>query len=101
MRQTNPSDNYTIAGTPAYDADFDKRVVAIDVLAPGTLFVVDKEGNETSYPFAAFVAAGGAYTTFPYRLHLNCRSIVGDGVGGIGNGTTGTDIALANLRLIH
>lgn len=87
--------------TPAYDSDYTKDVIAIDVLAEGVLFVVDQEGYTTSYPITAFVAAGGEYTTFPFRLNLAIRSIVGDGAGNVGNGVTGTNIALANLRVLH
>lgn len=94
------TDNLTFV-TPAYDTDYEKSIKAIDILGPGTLFVVDIEGNEANYPFAAFVAAGGGFTTFPYRLEARIKQIVGDGSGGIGNGVAGTDIPLANLRVLH
>lgn len=87
--------------TPAYDSDYSEDVIAIDVLAEGVLFVVDQEGNTVSYPITAFVAAGGEFATFPFRLNLAIRSIVGDGSGAVGDGATGTDIALANLRVLH
>lgn len=86
---------------PVYDTDFSETILAIDILAPGTLFVIDIKDRTVSYPFTAFVAGGGAYTTFPYRLELRVRQIVGDGAGSIGDGATGTNIALANLRVLH
>jgi len=97
---TRPVNNLT-AVTGAYDTDFSESIKAIDVLGPGSLFVIDKEDNEITYTFAAFVAAGGAYSCFPYRLELNIQSIVGDGSQGVGDGNTGTDIALANLVVLH
>jgi hypothetical protein len=94
------TDNLTF-DTPAYDSNYAKSIKAIDILGPGTLFIVDIEGTSVSYPFAAFVAAGGGYTCFPYRLEARIKQIVGDGAGAIGDGATGTDIALANLRVLH
>jgi hypothetical protein len=95
-----PTENLTFA-TAAYDDAYDESIKAIDVLGPGTLFIQDIEGTTVSYPFAAFVAAGGAYSCFPYRLEVRARQIVGDGSGNVGDGATGTDIALANLRVLH
>lgn len=99
--QAQPTLQNFTAVTGAYDSDYTKSIKAIDVLAPGDLFVEDIEGNIVHYPLAAFVAAGGAYTCFPYRLNLRIRKIIGDGSGSIGNGIAGTDIALANLVVLH
>lgn len=38
------------------------------------------------------------YQEFPVRIEMEIRKIIGDGSGGVGNGSTGTDIALANLK---
>jgi len=94
-------DNLTTV-TGAYDANYnDKTIKAIDVLGPGSLFLVDAEDTAVTYTFAAFSAAGGAYSCFPYRLELRVKQIVGDGAGNIGDGQSGTDIALANLVVLH
>jgi len=90
------------AVTSAYDSDYtDKTVLAIDVHAPGLLVIEDIEGTEKTYTFTAFVAAGGAYAMFPHRLVIRLGKIVGDGAGGVGDGVTETDIALANLTVLH
>ncbi len=96
----NPTTNLSY-DTPAYDAPYDTTIKAIDILGPGTLFFVDIEDNQVDYPFPAFVAAGGAFTTFPYRLEARIRTILGDGAGNVGDGLTGTDIPLTNLRVLH
>ena len=97
----SPSENLT-AVTAAYDSEYENdTILAIDVLGPGTLIVKDIEGTTVTYPFTAFVAAGGAYSVFPYRVCLRVREILGDGSGAIGNGVTGTDITLANLVVLH
>lgn len=91
-----------IQTTLAYDSPITREDVrAIDILDEGTLVVKDIEGNTLTYDFAAFVAAGGKYTTFPYRLNLRIREIVGDGSGSVGTAPTGTDIALADLVVLH
>lgn len=95
-----PNDNLSY-DTPTYDGTYDNSIKAIDVLGPGTLFFQDIEGKTVSYPFPAFVAAGGAFSVFPYRLKARIRKIVGDGSGNVGDGLTGTDIPLANLRILH
>ncbi len=96
MPNCNPT-NYT-AVTAAYDSAYtEDSIKAIDVLAEGALFVVDIEGNATSYVFNVSTLN----TLLPYRLELRVRSITGDGSGAVGNGTTGTDIALADLIVLH
>jgi hypothetical protein len=84
----------TIRPGVAFDADLSPSTLrAIDVLADGTLFVEDVTGNITSYSFVGV-------TSFE-RLVLQVRRIIGDGAGSVGDGSTGTDIALANLRPLH
>jgi hypothetical protein len=90
----------TAHGDLAYDADLSPSLRAIDIKAPGSLFVIDIDDNEVDYTFVAPDYTGTAaqnVTTFPYRLELQIKRIVGDGSGSAGDGNTGTDIALANL----
>ena len=82
-------------GTPAYDADFNPTLRFIDVLAAGTLRVVDINDNAVTYNFAT------SSVEYPKRIALQVKRIVGDGVGGIGTGTDETDIALTNLVLLQ
>ena len=96
MPNYNPT-NYT-AVTAAYDAEFAQdSVKAIDVLAEGDLFVEDIEGNTLHYTFDVSTLN----TPLPYRLELRIRKIIGDGAGSVGDGSTGTDIALADLIVLH
>lgn len=105
MRHQLTTENLT-AVTAAYDSDYTETIKAIDVLTADAgggdvLFVEDIEGNTISYPMVPFIAAGGAYTTFPCRINLRIRKIIGDGAGSVGNGTTGTNLALSELVVLH
>lgn len=95
-----PLSNLTVQPDVAYDVDLDPTLKAIDILKEGTLRVIDIEDNQVDYEFIAFVAAGGEYTTFPYRLNLRIKRIVGDGSGSVGTDPE-TDIALADLVGLH
>lgn len=92
--------NLTVQPNLAYDADLSPSLKAIDVLQEGQLQVMDIEGNTVTYPITAFIAAGGEYTTFPFRLEMNILRIVGDGSGSVGTAPQ-TDIALADLVGLH
>ena len=81
----------------AYDAAMSTNLRAIDVLAAGVLFVEDIEGAVRSYTFNTTTLN----SSLPYRVHLYIRRIIGDGAGNIGDGATGTNIALANLIGLH
>jgi hypothetical protein len=97
MRQSDPLANLTVAAASAYDSDYTEDVVrALDINAVGDLFVEDVEGNTVHYTFSAALLS-----PLPYRLHLKIRKIIGDGAGAVGDGTTGTDIALADLIVLH
>lgn len=76
----------------AFDEVLDPPLRGIDILEPGTLFIQDVAGNQTSYTFAV-----GSITGF-VRLTLQIEKIIGDGAGGVGDGVTGTDIPLDKLR---
>lgn len=93
--------NLTVQPDLDYDVDLDPTLRAIDVLAEGLLVVIDIEDNEVAYPITAFVAAGGEYSLFPFRLNLRIKRVVGDGAGSVGDGVTETDIALADLVGLH
>ena len=93
-------DNLTVKAL-AYDATLDPTLRGIDILKAGTLVIEDIEGNNATYVFSAFVAAGGEYTVFPYRLKLRIAKIIGDGSGSIGVAPNGTDITLANMVGLH
>ena len=89
-----------------YDVVYEDSIKGIDVLTADAgggdaLVVMDIEGNTHRYPMVPFTAAGGAYTCFPFRLKMRIRMIVGDGAGAVGNGTTGTNLALDELILLH
>ena len=107
MRHQNTIGNLTGSSQNLdYDLDFDKSIKAIDVLTAdaggGDLLVVeDIEGNVHYYPMVPFTAAGGAYTCFPFRLEMRIKSIIGDGAGNVGNGVTGTNMALDELIILH
>lgn len=81
----------------AYDVDMksDRPLRGIDIFADGGLVVIDSEGTQVLYTITG--VTGGP----PYRLILQIRNIVGNGSGAAGNGTTGTNIALANLVGLH
>lgn len=88
----------TAASNLDYDVNLEPSLRGIIVKAPGTLFLVDIDDNAISLEFAAPDAGGDQpYSTFPARLDLQIRKIVGNGSGSAGDGSTGTDIALANL----
>ncbi len=89
-----------------YDITYQDSIKGIDVLTADAgggdaLVVMDIEGNTHVYPMVPFTAAGGAYTCFPYRLNMRIRMIVGDGAGNVGDGATGTNMALSELVLLH
>lgn len=73
-----------------YDAVFDPPLRAIDVTADGTLTVEDIVGEQAIYILANVAPV--------YRLVAQIRKVVGDGVGGVGDGVTETDIPLASLQ---
>lgn len=78
-----------------FDEDFARPARGVYINATGTLFARDVKG--TTMKFVV-----GSSSPLPYPLFgINLRRIVGDGSGNIGNGTTGTDIALADLVLLH
>lgn len=87
----------TIGNALAYDADIRPTLRGVDVTAPGTLVVLDIYDRQAIYEFAIPADGVTAGAHLPYRLELQIKRIVGDGAGAVGNGTTGTDIALANL----
>ena len=89
-----------------YDITYQDSIKGIDVLTADAgggdvLVVMDIEGNTHYYPMVPFNAAGGAYTCFPFRLMMRIRQIVGDGAGNVGDGATGTNLALDELVLLH
>lgn len=85
----------------AFDVDYSARAYGgkslrgLDIMTPGVLVVKDTEGNQAIYDFSGLTAG------IPYRLALQIKTIVGDGSGGVGNGTTGTDIALSDMIGLH
>ena len=107
MPAQNTIENLTKTNnTVAYDSDFTDSIKAIDILTADAgggdaLVVEDIEGHTIVYPMAPFIAAGGAYTTFPCRIYLRIRKIIGNGSGSAGNGTTGTNMALSELVPLH
>lgn len=82
----------------AFDADLNTEVNGkrtlrgVDIDAPGKLFIVDNTGQTATYDFSGLTAG------IPYRLILQIAKIVGNGSGLVGDGVTGTSIALANLH---
>lgn len=79
----------------AYDAEFATLPArAIDVEATGDLFLEDMEGNTLHWTI-------GASAPLPFRIYVGFRKIIGDGSGSVGDGSTGTDIALADLIPLH
>lgn len=67
------------------------RLGGIIVNAPGTLKVGDPYGNTFTFTFTAFVAAGGAFSTFPARLDLDIIKV-------FDTGTTIADADMIGLR---
>lgn len=67
-----------------------KAVQGLDILVPGTLIVEDIEGNQTTRVFTAFIAAGGEYNTFPYRLMGRFRTL-----------KAGSTITPSNMIALH
>lgn len=76
----------------AFDVVLDPPLRGVDILGPGTIFFQDVAGNQTSYSFAV-----GSISGF-VRLTMQIEMIIGDGEGGVGDGVTGTNIPLAQLR---
>ena len=72
-----------------------KSLRGLDIMAPGILVVKDTEGNQAIYDFSGLTAG------VPYRLGLQIKTIVGNGSGSVGDGVTGTDIALADMIGLH
>ena len=106
MHQNTLGNLTSTTQTLAYDVDFTDSIKAIDVLtadagAGDVLVVEDIEGNTLKYPMKPFVAAGGPYTCFPFRLNLRIRKIIGNGSGSVGDGSTGTNLALSELVALH
>lgn len=73
----------------AYDADLSPTLRGVDINAAGVLVVEDIWDKQAIYTTVA--------ENLPYRVELQIKKIVGDGSGGVGNGTTGTSLALTAL----
>ncbi len=92
-----------VGPSAAYDANFNPTLRGVYVNAPGTLIIKDIYGVAATFKFAAqpAVASGEAaaanVTSFPALIELQIAQIVGNGAGAAGNGTTGTNIALADI----
>jgi len=86
---------YVATASIAYDADIPGSPTGVIVNAAGGLVVTDIEGNERLHT----VPAGA----LPWKLELRFRQIKGDGSGSVGDGSLsgGTNIALANLAVLH
>lgn len=101
MPIVNTEHHTTVLGpTLAYDAELNPSLRGVIVKAPGTLVFRDVNGKLGSLTFAAADPTATGPTPscdFPARVDIQIGTIVGDGAGAVGNGTTGTDIALANL----
>ena len=86
---------YVATADIAYDADIPGSPIGVIVNAAGALVVTDIEGNQRLHtvPTAAL----------PWKLDLQFRQIKGNGSGSVGSGSLagGTDIALANLAVLH
>lgn len=78
-----------VGPTLAYDADLDPTLRGLDINAAGSVFVIDINGKAANITTVA--------GNLPYRWELQIKRIVGDGNGAIGNGTTGTNVALTAL----
>lgn len=79
----------TFGADIVYDAVITKTLRGLIVNAAGGLVVTDI----TDVSRLITIPAGA----LPYKLDLQIRKVVGNGSGSAGNGTTGTDIAVANL----
>ena len=86
---------YVASSSVAYDADIPGSPTGVIVNAAGGLVVTDIEGNEQLHT----VPAGA----LPWKLELRFRQIKGNGSGSVGDGTLsgGTNVALANLAVLH
>jgi len=86
---------YVATASIAYDADIPGSPTGVIVNAAGGLVVTDIEGNERLHTVPA--------TALPWKLELRFRQIKGNGSGLAGDGSLsgGTDIALANLAVLH
>lgn len=95
MSQLKNIPTYVKTADVAYDADITGSPSGVIVNAAGGLVVTDIEGNERLHT----VPAGA----LPWLLELRFRQIKGDGAGAVGDGTLvgGTNIALANLAVLH
>jgi len=82
------------AAETVYDAQLAKSGHAIDIFATGTLFLKCGNGVTRSWPITAA-------TPLPFRIYVGFDRIVGDGAGNVGDGTTGTDIALDDLLPLY
>lgn len=90
----NPNiDSPTVQPNLSYDGVLRPTLRGLDIKAAGVLFVKDIEGSTVSYDYTAL--------TVPQRLVLQIRTIIGNGSGAVGDGVTGTNIALANLVGLH
>lgn len=86
--------------TLVYDADLEHSLLGLDILAPGTLRVLDIKGAVWTHTFTALNPTTDddfAYSTFPYRLALQIKQIVGDGTGSAATDDSGTTIDLSDL----
>lgn len=90
-----PSAGYAFDADLSTKANGEVTLRGLDIQAPGKLFFIDIDGNSANYDFSGLTAG------IPYRFIMQIKKIVGDGSGAAGNGTTGTDIALANLKPIR
>lgn len=86
---------YVATASIAYDADIPGTPTGVIVNAAGGLVVTDIEGNQRLHTIPA--------SALPWRLDLRFRQIKGNGSGAVGDGTLsgGTDVALANLAVLH
>lgn len=86
---------YVATADIAYDVDIPGSPTGVIVNAAGGLVVTDIEGNQRLHT----VPAGA----LPWKLDLRFRSIKGNGSGSVGDGTLagGTNVALANLAVLH
>lgn len=85
-----------------YDVDFVPSLSGIDVMAPGRLAVIDIEGNTWEHNFIALnpsAMAAEAYTTFPHRVNLQIKRIVGDGAGNVGTGAGQTNLVISTNQI--
>lgn len=78
-----------VGPTLAYDADLEPTLRGLDINAAGSVFVLDINGKAANITTVA--------GNLPYRWELQIKRIVGDGAGAVGNGTTGTNVALTAL----